>query len=327
MHPILALYRRNDWATRQLLHWCSWQRPEVLTTGAEDVQGSIEGMFNHILGAEGRYLRLLTGELPRESPNERSPLPVADLQEPAERLAGAWRELLGADRDVEGLREHERAGGRTEMPDWIPLVQAFHHGDDHRTQVGELLLRAGVMVPELDVWMFGFSNPDPADLGPPFADILLRRAFGHHLWATQKLLERCARLTSEELAFSAPGAFGTILDTCGHLVASDRGYWKRLVAQGPGGKLEDESLPGMLDEWRRQQARWGAYLESGPDFEARVETSDGRYPAWVLAAQAVHHGNDHRAHLGTVLLHHGLEAPDVDVWSYGVAEGVLREIA
>jgi hypothetical protein len=37
--------------------------------------------------------------------------------------------------------------------------------------------------------------------------------------------------------------------------------------------------------------------------------------------QAIHHSNDHRTHAGTVLLSHQVEAPDIDDWEYGKAEG------
>ena len=55
-----------------------------------------------------------------------------------------------------------------------------------------------------------------------------------------------------------------------------------------------------------------------------VERRGGESPAWVFVLQAIHHGNDHRTHVGTVLLNHQLEAPEIDVWHYGLAEGALK---
>jgi hypothetical protein len=52
----------------------------------------------------------------------------------------------------------------------------------------------------------------------------------------------------------------------------------------------------------------------------------GQSPAWVIVLQAIHHGNDHRTHIGTVLLHNQLEAPEIDVWSCAWAEGALRPL-
>lgn len=326
MHPVDALFRRNAWATRILLRWCAQQDPPAVTAADPDVYGSIEAMFNHILGAESRYLRLLIDE-PPVVVSERSPRSLADLGASADRLAQAWPAVLAAGRDVEEPRTHERAGGRSEMPDWIPIVQALHHGDDHRTQVGTLLMRRELVLPELDVWMFSLYEGDEPAAGGSAADAILRRCFDYHLWATQVVLERCARLSSEELALSTPGTLGSIADGCGHLVSADRGYWTRLVGRGPGGDLEDETIPGMLEEWRRQRERWRDYLASAPNLEATVEGRDGRFKAWVRVAQAFHHGNDHRTQITTALLHHGLESPEIDVWAYGVAEGVLRDLA
>jgi len=36
----------------------------------------------------------------------------------------------------------------------------------------------------------------------------------------------------------------------------------------------------------------------------------------LLVVQALHHGNDHRTQICTVLSASGYEAPDLDVWSY-----------
>ena len=52
----------------------------------------------------------------------------------------------------------------------------------------------------------------------------------------------------------------------------------------------------------------------------------GVVAAWVVVLQAIHHGNDHRTHAGTVLLNQQLEAPEIDVWSYAWAEGKLRPL-
>ena len=326
VHPVAALFRRNAWATRSLLQWCSWQRPETVTATGRDVYGSIEELFNHILGAESRYQRLLTGlESPHSINERRTPLPLADLGDRAEGLADEWLALLREERDVEVLRAHERGGGRSEMPDWVPLLQAVHHGDDHRAQVGTLLGRQDVLCPELDVWMFAFANADPNESEAGFADALLRRGFEYHVWATGTLLEHCARLTDDQLTLTAPGTYGSILDTANHLVDSDWGYLRRLL------RAETRSEPDPIDQvrerFRDQARRWLDYLASGPDYQAPVECSDGWYRAWVLVAQAFHHGNDHRTHIGTVLLHHELEAPEIDVWAYAQAEGLLRELA
>jgi hypothetical protein len=43
-------------------------------------------------------------------------------------------------------------------------------------------------------------------------------------------------------------------------------------------------------------------------------------PAWLLVVQAVHHANEHRANVCSILGARGLPQPDVDVWAFGAAE-------
>src|SRR5437868_3541968 len=116
MHPAVALIRRNAWATERLLNWCRWQ--PVTATAGSDVYGGIEATFNHLLAAETRYLRLLTGELPDEPVSERTPRLLAELSEPGKQLARRWEALLDAERDIDEIRRHERPSGKQEMPDW-----------------------------------------------------------------------------------------------------------------------------------------------------------------------------------------------------------------
>jgi uncharacterized damage-inducible protein DinB len=45
----------------------------------------------------------------------------------------------------------------------------------------------------------------------------------------------------------------------------------------------------------------------------------------MLVAQALNHGNEHRAQIYTILTTIGVEPPDLDAWSYGLATGRFRE--
>jgi uncharacterized damage-inducible protein DinB len=209
------------------------------------------------------------------------------------------------------------------MPDWIPLVQAVHHGDDHRTQIATLLSRHAVEPPWLDGWAFG-DEVSGNGAGRDWWAALLRRVFGHHLWATERLLERCRGLSPKELALSAPGTYGSIGATLDHLVSADRSYLSRLRGGRVTPPLQAGGPEALLEHVARQRQGWFDYLDSGPDFEVMIERREGgESPAWVVVLQAIHHGNDHRTHAGTVLLNHQLEAPEIDVWAYGWAEGKL----
>lgn len=319
-----ALFHRNAWATDRLLEICEGS-PAAAAPADGDVYGSIDELFNHIVRSEAGYLRLVTGTIPKDRVLASEPRPVADLRQPARTLLAHWLETLQTERDPEAVLPFQRGDDPELMPDWLPLVQTVHHGDDHRTQVATLLSRHGIEPPDLDGWAFGEAAPQTAEDEPRhWWAALLRRFFGHHLWATQQLLEHCRPLSPEQLALSAPGTYGSIIDTLDHLVSADRSYLSGLTGGGRTPPIDAREPGPLIEHLARQGQRWFAYLDSDPDFEVMIERRTGPQPAWVVVLQAIHHGNDHRTHAGTVLLRHELPPGDIDVWGYGLAEGKLQ---
>lgn len=299
------MYRRNAWATDQLLEFCSG-RPEVTVPVQSDVYGTIESMFEHILGAEQRYFRLVTGDLPKDRPN--------------------WPAALEMDRDPEEVLEHQRGTGAVWMANWVPLVQCFHHGDDHRTQINTVLSRNGVEPPNLDGWSFGAeAQADNGKIGKTWP-VLLRRTFGHHFWATERLLNFIRDFTPEQLELIAPGTYGPVGATLDHLVSADRSYLSSLMGNGRQAPLQVNKPRPLLEHWAKQRQGWFAYLDSETDFERIIGDRQGEIPAWVIVLQAIHHGNDHRAHAGAILLRHKFEVGDIDVWGYASEEGAPKPI-
>jgi hypothetical protein len=52
-------------------------------------------------------------------------------------------------------------------------------------------------------------------------------------------------------------------------------------------------------------------------------------PAVVPMAQAIHHADDHRSHIMSILGARGLEVPEpngLDVWGYAQSAGKMHEI-
>jgi len=300
MHPVLGLFRRNEWATRELLRFCAGLPPEVLDRSDPDVYGSIAASFKHIVGAEMRYLSRLDGEPP--GLDEEAPLALSDLDEPARACAQRWEALLRSDVDVDRVGQHHtRDGTQFRMAGWLGFVQAVHHGDDHRTQINTLLSRQGIEPPDLDGWAFGGQAHAPGEISTT-AQKLLPRFFGHHLWATHRLLRWMLPLPDECGELTAPGTYGALVPTVRHLLVSDRMYLATLDA---------------LD--------WRSYLAAAPAFESLVDYGPEPVPSWLVGLQAIHHGNDHRTHVGTIGLANGLPGLDLDVWSYAEAEGAYSE--
>jgi uncharacterized damage-inducible protein DinB len=156
-------------------------------------------------------------------------------------------------------------------------------------------------------------------------------AFRYHRWANLHLLGACADFSEEQLELTSPGTFGTVAATFMHLLGAEQGYLQRLGV-GPRLITRDTQFPG-IGELKTHAVRSGDQLialaeNAGPDdaIEAKFEDGDYRVQSGVVLIQALHHGNDHRTHICTILGHHGLTYGDMDVWAYGDATGAIVPI-
>jgi hypothetical protein len=76
---------------------------------------------------------------------------------------------------------------------------------------------------------------------------VLLEGFRHNAWATKQLLAFCKRLSIEQLAIPATGAYGGILATFNHLILSEAGYLRAPFDKLPAWAANDEHT-GDLDE-------------------------------------------------------------------------------
>jgi len=160
---------------------------------------------------------------------------------------------------------------------------------------------------------------------------LLDDAFKHHAWANDRILDACANLTPEQLAATAPGTYGPILDTLRHLIGSDNWYlW--VITEGGHAEFKEEETAG-IDELKagakRSAAGWAELLarDLDPD-EMTVRTGDGwefSAPLGVRLAQVIHHGTDHRSQVCTALTSLGIEPPGIDLWEWAESIGRTHE--
>ena len=160
---------------------------------------------------------------------------------------------------------------------------------------------------------------------------LLDDAFKHHLWATQMLLDTCATLTPEQLQTTVPGTFGSIITTLRHLVASDRGYLRRLLPDAQLERIDEDADLGVAELKAAMVVDsdgWAKLLETDPDPDFETSFRDGdnevHIPNGIRLAQVVHHGTDHRSQVCTALTSLGMMPPDIDVWAFGDATGRIR---
>ena len=157
---------------------------------------------------------------------------------------------------------------------------------------------------------------------------MLGEAFRYNRWANLHLLDVCAKLSGEQLRLTAPGTYGSIAATLLHLFAAEQRYLRRLT---PGSKPdinENDALPPNLAVLRERAARSGDQLIEAAGHISPSDTIDEeregrlyRLHLWVVLVQALHHGNDHRTHICTILGAHDIPYGDMDVWAYGQATG------
>lgn len=157
-------------------------------------------------------------------------------------------------------------------------------------------------------------------------------AFGHHVWATLRLLDVCAGLTPEQLATTVPGTYGSILDTMRHLVGADASYL-HVTSRGAVEPIDEDGMD--LAELRAAMERhaevWPRVLTTDLDptevlVRNRPDGSQTRAPLGIRLAQVLHHGTDHRSQICTALTSLGIEPPEIDVWDFGSQDGRVTEI-
>jgi uncharacterized damage-inducible protein DinB len=154
---------------------------------------------------------------------------------------------------------------------------------------------------------------------------------GHHAWANAQLLEFCRGLDEPTLDTTAPGTYGTIIETLRHLIDSEASYLYRLTGAWPAHPWREDDTVG-LDVLAERAAVLADTLEqflAGDWDDERLGEAWGddevfAVRAGVFLAQALHHANEHRAHVCTILGALGHEPPDVSAWGYALATGRMK---
>jgi uncharacterized damage-inducible protein DinB len=154
---------------------------------------------------------------------------------------------------------------------------------------------------------------------------VLHELFRHKTWATLKLIEFCQSLPAEHLDATLPGTYGSVRATLAHLANAESSYYSRLRQQ-PSPEPFDRStdLETIAERIRSMAPGWEALLDdpAAPDLQisGRAGTSQGV----VVLAQAIHHADDHRTHVLSILGARGVEVPQLDLWAYGAQAGMVR---
>lgn len=148
----------------------------------------------------------------------------------------------------------------------------------------------------------------------------------HNTWATVSLLEFCTALDPATVDLSAVGTYGTLYGTLQHLVSAEQWYVQLLTGDLLGRPRIRRGERHPLPELAKTASLTGARaleVVASDDVTRRIEMNEGRRSTvGVILAQLVHHGNEHRTQVTTILGANGIEPPAVSAWGYGRATGI-----
>lgn len=153
---------------------------------------------------------------------------------------------------------------------------------------------------------------------------LLDAAFAHNTWATLRILDACAELSTDDLQTNVPGTRGPMIDTLRHIVSADAVDLE--IATGePAIDADTLSIQELHDAAERIGAAWVRFLSGpiDPDQMVReVDDTDGyerTAPLALRLAGTLEHGTDHRSQICTALTTLGIEPPKIDAMNYGIS--------
>ncbi|HZU73270.1 MAG TPA: DinB family protein [Acidimicrobiales bacterium] len=156
--------------------------------------------------------------------------------------------------------------------------------------------------------------------------------FRDKTWATLALIEFCRGLGPGVLDATTPGTYGTIRSTLRHLVDSEQGYLELASGESMGDRLApgENSLDELAARMERFALAWERLLAQPEAAGREVVSSDGwRMVVAVPMAEAIHHSDDHRGHVMSILGAHGFEPPEpngLDVWGYAIEAGLMTPV-
>jgi uncharacterized damage-inducible protein DinB len=150
----------------------------------------------------------------------------------------------------------------------------------------------------------------------------LTTLFSHHLWANLRLLEKCAKLTEEQLAATIPGARGTIQETLQHIVTAERSYFSRISTGQRYDHPADAPPMTIADMMESVQATGSGLIEGatnvqpGDTVQIDWDGTPRDVPKTIILTQVINHATEHREQVKATMTELGIEPPNLQSWAY-----------
>jgi len=153
--------------------------------------------------------------------------------------------------------------------------------------------------------------------------ILWSNLFRHHRWSNQVLIDFLSRLPEDHLELTVPGTYDSSIDTIRHLISSDADY-VRIIPDTP--KVPQIAQDGPFGGWDELRAIAEAadtalieYVDGLTEDLFFIDVDEGEafeLTRSMLLTQIIHHATEHRSQIRTTLSAHGIEPPELSVWSW-----------
>ncbi len=156
MDTLQELFRYHDWATVMLIDYCSGLSPEQLHEPVPGTFGPVLPTLVHLIAADQGYLKHMTGELPENPLRKGMEPPLSDLRSRFEAQTRRWLALVDRIDELNVTLTLPPEEGWPDVPhaERLLFLQAIHHGNDHRTQIGTTLGVLGLEAPGIGGWEY-----------------------------------------------------------------------------------------------------------------------------------------------------------------------------
>jgi len=153
---LVEQFRHNAWANAEMLAACRGLSDEQFGTEVTGTYGSLGTTLVHLARAQGGYLRRLTDRQPglEHRLEYEDPFPGVDRIDAHLQCTGGLLIDVAREASVERILEFESDGQARRVAAFIVLLQAIHHGTEHRQQIATALTTLHVEPPEPDLWAY-----------------------------------------------------------------------------------------------------------------------------------------------------------------------------
>jgi uncharacterized damage-inducible protein DinB len=146
-------FRHHIWATRQVMALCRGLTDDQLRSNATGTFGSMIDTFWHLISSDASYYARLAGEDPAWDRRADDAPSLDQMAGYLDDLDARWNRFLEIPFDAERtFAINWEDGSVRDVPAGVVLMQALHHGTEHRAHICTILSSLGIEIPDLGLW-------------------------------------------------------------------------------------------------------------------------------------------------------------------------------